>query len=69
MLILTVLLPTTLRGFVKLLHQAICNLAEVLRKLNGQVHSFNRCMRLNIEPGSRAGMLVDMVVLTSIGLT
>ena len=55
-LILTVLLPTMLRGFVSRVHRAVCNLAEALRKLDGQVYCLKTAILLGIEPGSRAGV-------------
>ena len=57
-LILMVLLPTLLRGYVPDLHRAICKLAEALRHLDGQTFSKNAAVELGIEPGSRAGMCV-----------
>jgi hypothetical protein len=62
MLILTVLLPTLLRGYVTPLHQSICKMAEALRYLDGQTFSRSEALALGIEPGSRAGMCVCVCV-------
>ena len=48
-----VLLPTCLRGFVTALHQTILQLVYVLRRLEGQVLSFNQAKHVGVMPGSR----------------
>ena len=54
-LVLRVLLPTTLRGKVSRMHEAICRIAEGLRLLDGVVVSLNRARKLCLPPGSRSG--------------
>ena len=53
LLALKVILPTSLRGFVKPLHEAILVLVLALRRLDGQTVSYNTAIKLNFEPGSR----------------
>lgn len=47
-------LPTVLRGFVQPVRRALRFLVLGWRLLEGQVHSYNECMRLRIEPGGRS---------------
>ena len=35
------------------LRKGLCHLTMGLRMLEGQVHSYNECVRLGVEPGSR----------------
>ena len=53
MTIFMVLLPTILRGFVPGVHQALLQLVYALRRLEGQVVSFNEAKRLGVLPGAR----------------
>ena len=53
-LVLLRILPTVLRGFVQSIRRALRFLVLGWRLLEGQVHSFNECIRLNVEPGGRA---------------
>ena len=53
MTIFMVLLPTCLRGFVPALHQAILQLVYALRRLEGQVLSFNQAKHVGVMTGSR----------------
>ena len=48
-----VILPTVLRGFVPALHQAILQLVYALRRLEGEVLSFNQARQVGVIPGSR----------------
>ena len=52
-LMLMRILPTVLRGFVRALRIGLCYVVLALRLLEGQVHSFNTCRDLGIEPGTR----------------
>ena len=52
-LALTVVLPTVLRGYVHALRRGIRLMVLGLRLIDGQVHSYNECRRLGVEPGSR----------------
>ena len=52
-LALLVILPTVLRGFIQALRRGLRLFVLGLRMLEGQVHSFNECRRLGVEPGSR----------------
>ena len=51
-LALTIVLPTVLRGFIPALRRGFRYLTLGLRMLKGQAHSYNECVRLNVEPGS-----------------
>ena len=53
-LLLLRILPTVLRGFVQALRRGLRFLVLGCRLLEGQVHSFNECKGLNLEPGSRS---------------
>ena len=53
-LMLLRILPTVLRGFVPALRRGLRFFVLGWRILDGQVHSFNQCLRLNIEPGCRS---------------
>lgn len=53
LLALLVILPTVLRGYIQPLRRALRLLVLGLRMLDGQVHSYNECIRLGVEPGSR----------------
>ena len=55
-LVMLVLMPTTLRGLVPLMHKAICRIAEGMRLIDGQAMSLNRSRRLCIPPGMLAGI-------------
>lgn len=48
------ILPTVLRGFVQSVRRALRSLILGWRMLEGQVHSYNECKRLGIEPGARS---------------
>ncbi len=50
---LLVVLPTALRHYVRNLRRGLSLLTLGLRMLEGQAHSFNECIRLGVEPGSR----------------
>ena len=53
LLALLVVLPTVLRHYIRPLRRGICFLVLALRMLEGQVHSYNECIRLGVEPRSR----------------
>ena len=53
LLALLVVLPTVLRGHVQALRRGLRLVVLGLRMLEGQVHSYNECIRLGVEPGSR----------------
>ena len=55
--------PTVLRGYVSALRRALRFVVLGLRMLQGQVHSFNECTRLQIEPGSRCFNPADISVI------
>ena len=57
-LVLLVLLPTTLRGMVSCMHEAVCRIAEGMRLINGQALSFNQSRKLCTPPGSLAGKIL-----------
>ena len=61
-LALFVILPTVLRGFTRPLRRGLRFCVLGWRLLEGQVYSFNECMRLNVEPGSR---VLDPAVIKS----
>ena len=52
-LALLVILPTVLRGYLQGFRRGLRLLVLGLRMLEGQVHSYNECIRLGVEPGSR----------------
>lgn len=53
-LMLLRILPTVLRGFVKGVRRGLRFLVLGWRLLDGQVNSFNQCVRLGIEPGGKS---------------
>ena len=53
-LMLLRILPTVLRSFVQALRRGLRYLVLGWRLLEGQVHSFNKCNSLSIEPGGRS---------------
>ena len=55
-LVMLVLMPTTLRGMVSRIHEAVCRMAEGMRLIDGQALSLNRSRRLCIAPGMLAGI-------------
>ena len=63
-LALLVVLPTVLRHYIRQLRRGICLLVLALRMLEGQVHSYNECRRLGVEPRSRC---LDKRLLPMIG--
>ena len=63
------ILVTQLRGKVKKIHAALLLFVWVMRRLDGQVHSFEQATSLGILPGSRSvlkdgfdGMHVSMIL-------
>lgn len=52
-LALLVVLPTVLRGYIQAFRRGLRLLILGLRMIDGQVHSYNACVRLGVEPGSR----------------
>ena len=53
MIMLLYILPTVLRGYVQALRRGLRFMVLALRMLDGQVHSYNECIRLGVEPGTR----------------
>jgi hypothetical protein len=53
MLFFLYLLPTQLRGFVPTYYKALCLFVFALRRLAGQVHSYQNATNMGILPGSR----------------
>ena len=53
LLILLVILPTVLRGYVQPLRRGMRLIILGLRMIDGQVHSYNASVRLGVVPGSR----------------
>ena len=67
------ILVTQLRGKVKKIHAALLLFVWVMRRLDGQVHSFEQAASLGILPGSRSvvkdgfdGMHVSMILSLSL---
>ena len=56
-MVMLVLMPTTLRGLVSRMHEAICRIAEGMRLIDGQALSLNQARTLCIPPGSLAGRI------------
>ena len=52
-LVLLVILPTVLRDYIQPFRRGLRLFVLGLRMLEGQVHSYNTCVRLGVEPGSR----------------
>ena len=48
-----IILPTVLRGFIPAFRRGLCYFALGLQMLKGQVYSYNKCVHLNVEPGSK----------------
>ena len=48
------ILPTQLRGKVQRVHHTLLTFVWAMRRLDGQVHSFEQCKSLGILPGSRS---------------
>lgn len=64
-LILMVILPTCLRGYVPAVHRALLTLIYALRQLEGQVISKSEAERLNVVPGS---VILDRKILNRLHL-
>lgn len=59
---LLVVMPVTLRGLVPAVHRALLKVALGIRILFGNTVSYNGCVGLGIEPGSRCLKRTDVVV-------
>ena len=53
LMMLLYVLPTVLRGYVRPIRRALRLLVLGLRMIDGQAHSYNKCIQLGIEPGCR----------------
>ena len=53
MIMLLYILPTVLRDYVQAFRRGLRFIVLAIRMIDGQVYSFNKCQRLNVEPGSR----------------
>ena len=62
--LLLFILPVLLRDVVPRLRNAIVLLVSALRRLDGQVYSYERAKSLNILPGSRAIKHVEIKAMT-----
>ena len=54
------MLPTVLRGFVPAVHRAILTLISALRKLDGQVYSYDEAKALGVRPGSHGVVIAHL---------
>lgn len=62
-MLLYYILPTQLRGHVPALREALCVFVWVIRRLCGQVHSYEMAQVLGILPGSRT---LDKTILPKV---
>ena len=74
LIMLLYVFPTVLRDYVQPLRRGLRTVVLALRMLDGQVHSFNECQRLNIEPGCRSfdpKMIptIRLLIVTGISMT